>query len=126
MIQVIELFIVNIFCELQLFGLSLWKKSETVSGCKCHNYTNIWKVSKYWKNHGLKKGTLICYWYNQGFRPTPAGPITSLCSSLFLFPSHIQQFTSTYKTPGGGTHIGKGYGDVPQSLPSFFRPVAAP
>ena len=47
------------------------KKRETVSGCKCHNYYNTWKVSKYWKNHGLKKETLICYWYNQGFRPTP-------------------------------------------------------
>ena len=28
--------------------------------------------------------------------------------------------------PGGGTHIGKGYGDVPWSWPPFFRPVAAP
>ena len=26
----------------------------------------------------------------------------------------------------GGTHIGKGYGDVPRSWPHFFRPVAAP
>ena len=64
MIQVIEQFIVNYlyisklrtgveltyFCELQLFGLSLWKKKEMVSGCKCHNYYNTWKVSKYWKN----------------------------------------------------------------------------
>ena len=29
-------------------------------------YYNAWKVSKYWKNHGLKKGTLICYWYTRG------------------------------------------------------------
>ena len=26
----------------------------------------------------------------------------------------------------GGTHIGKGYGDVPQSWPPFFRPVTTP
>ena len=60
MIQVIEQLIVNYlyisklrtgveltyFCELQLFGLSLWKKKkrEMVSGCKCHNYYNTWKV----------------------------------------------------------------------------------
>ena len=31
-----------------------------------------------------------------------------------------------WKRPGGGTHIGKGYGDVPRSWPPFFRPVAAP
>ena len=30
------------------------------------------------------------------------------------------------QSPGGGTHIGKGYGDVPRSWPPFFRPVAAP
>ena len=29
-------------------------------------------------------------------------------------------------TGGGGTHIRKGYGDVPRSWPPFFRPVAAP
>ena len=91
MIQVIEQFIVNYmyisklrtgvelsyFCELQLFGLTLWKKKEekkkkreTVSGCKCHKTIIILEKSGSTERiTDWKKGTLICYWYNQGFRP---------------------------------------------------------
>ena len=41
-------------------------------------------------------------------------------------PRSFQELCPLDPRPRGGTHIGKGYRDVPRSWPPFFRPVTAP
>ena len=74
------------------------------------------------------------YWVN--FPQTWGAQLISPASSTWVEPLKCADiYAGAYGAPlknfdlplpGGGTHIGKGYGDVPRSWPPFFRPVAAP